>query len=67
MPMTLRLTPEQDELLERLAAAEGVSKNEAAVRAIVDSAARLDKDSQVREMARAAIQKYRPLLDRLAQ
>jgi uncharacterized protein (DUF1778 family) len=65
--MTLRLTPEQDELLERLAAAEGVSKNEAAVRAIVDSAARLDKDSQVREMARAAIQKYRPLLDRLAQ
>ncbi|WP_264667735.1 CopG family transcriptional regulator [Arthrobacter sp. VKM Ac-2550] len=65
--MTLRLTPEQDELLERLAVAEGVSKNEAAVRAIVDSAARLDKDSQVREMARAAIQKYRPLLDRLAQ
>jgi uncharacterized protein (DUF1778 family) len=67
MPMTLRLTPEQDELLERLAVAEGVSKNEAVVRAIVDSAARLDKDSQVREMARAAIQKYRPLLDRLAQ
>ncbi|EMY34206.1 hypothetical protein D477_010966 [Arthrobacter crystallopoietes BAB-32] len=65
--MTLRLTPEQDILLQRLAAAEGISKNEAAMRAIVEAAGRVEKDSQVRELAREAIRKYRPLLDRLAQ
>ncbi len=34
--MTLRLTEEQDAALAALAEAEGVSKNEAAVRAIVE-------------------------------
>lgn len=37
MSMTLRLTPEQDAALTRLARAWGTSKQQAAVRAIEDS------------------------------
>jgi len=40
MAMTLRLTEEQDRMLQELADAQGVSKQEAAVRAIEDSARR---------------------------
>ena len=40
MAMTLRLTEEQDRMLQELAAAQGVSKQEAAVRAIEESAKR---------------------------
>lgn len=67
MAMTLRLTDEQDRLLTELARAEGVSKQDAAVRAITDRAARLSKDAEVRHLAREAIRDYGPLLDRLAQ
>lgn len=65
--MTLRLTDEQDRLLTKLAEAEGISKQEAVVRAITDRASRLSKDAEVRRLARQAIQDYKPLLDRLAQ
>lgn len=65
--MTLRLTDEQDRILTDLARAEGVSKQDAAVRAITDRAARLSKDAEVRRLAREAIRDYGPLLDRLAQ
>jgi uncharacterized protein (DUF1778 family) len=67
MAMTLRLTDEQDRLLTKLAEAEGVSKQDAVVRAITDRASRLSKDAEVRRLARQAIQDYEPLLDRLAQ
>ena len=67
MAMTLRLTDEQDRILTELARAEGVSKQDAAVRAITDRAARLSKDAEVRRLAREAIRDYGPLLDRLAQ
>lgn len=39
MAMTLRLTEEQERALAMLAEAEGVSKHEAALRAIADAAA----------------------------
>jgi uncharacterized protein (DUF1778 family) len=67
MAMTLRLTDEQDRLLTELAAAEGISKQDAVVRAILDRSSRLAKDSEVRRLAREAIRDYGPLLDRLAQ
>jgi hypothetical protein len=65
--MTLRLTDEQDQMLTALAESEGVSKQEAAVRAIIEQSARVTKDAKVRQLARQAIQDYGPLLDRLAQ
>lgn len=65
--MTLRLTDEQDRVLTELAAAEGISKQDAVVRAILERSSRLAKDSEVRRLAREAIRDYGPLLDRLAQ
>jgi hypothetical protein len=67
MAMTLRLTDEQDRALTELAAAEGISKQDAVVRAILERSSRLAKDSEVRRLAREAIRDYGPLLDRLAQ
>jgi uncharacterized protein (DUF1778 family) len=66
MAMNLRLTEEQDQALRALAEAEGVSKQEAAVRAILDRAARVSRDREVRHYAREAIVEYASLLDRLA-
>ena len=67
MAMTLRLTDEQDALLSALADAAGISKQEAVVRAIIEQSARMTKDAQVRGLAREAMARYGPLLDRLAQ
>lgn len=53
--MTLRLTPEQDHALTLLAAAQGTSKQEAVVRAIVQAAARTLSDAAVHELARDII------------
>lgn len=52
MAMTLRLTEEQDRVLSMLAAAQGSSKHEAAVRAIVTAAARMLDDAEVAALAR---------------
>jgi uncharacterized protein (DUF1778 family) len=67
MAMTLRLNDEQDRLLSELAEAEGVSKQDAVIRAITERASRIAKDAEVRRLARHAIRDYGPLLDRLAQ
>ena len=67
MAMTLRLTDEQDRALELLAKADGVSKQEAAVRAITDAAARRVHDDRVRELSAAARERYADLLDRLGR
>ncbi|WP_137148174.1 CopG family transcriptional regulator [Mycolicibacterium sp. CR10] len=67
MAMTLRLTDDQDRALTLLAEADGVSKQEAACRAIVDAAARRTHDARVRELASRARSRYADLLDRLAQ
>lgn len=65
--MTLRLTDEQDAALTALANAQGISKNEAAARAIDESAARVTREDEVRRLTRETIERYGPLLDRLAQ
>ncbi len=67
MAMTLRLTEEQDRALELLAQADGVSKQEAAVRAITDAAARRVHDDRVRELSAVARERYSDLLDRLGR
>ncbi len=67
MSMTLRLNDEQDRVLTALAEAEGVSKNEAALRAILERAKQLNSETEVRRLTREAAAKYGPLLDRLGQ
>ena len=67
MSMTLRLTDEDDARLTKMAQAEGISKNEVAVRAIRDRADRFASNDEVRRLTREAIEQYGPLLDRLAQ
>lgn len=65
MAMTLRLTPEQDTALTLLAQARGVSKQEAATRAIVESAARTVRSAEVRDLARREVAEYRALENRV--
>lgn len=67
MALNLRITEAQDRALTELARSQGVSKNEAAVRAIEEAWARRHHEARVRDLARAAVERYGPLLDRLAQ
>jgi quercetin dioxygenase-like cupin family protein len=60
-------TDDQDRMLTLLAESEGISKQEAVIRAIAERSARIAKDAEVRRLAREAIRDYGPLLDRLAQ
>ncbi|MCG7240215.1 MULTISPECIES: CopG family transcriptional regulator [Corynebacterium] len=55
MAMTLRLTAEQDHALTLLASAQGTSKHEAVVRAVVAAAARTLADAHVQSTARALL------------
>jgi len=66
MAMTLRLTEEQERALDLLAATDGVSKHEAAVRAITAAAAQVRND-RVRALSKNGRERYASLLDRLAQ
>ncbi len=65
MAMTLRTTAEVDAALERLAAQQGISKHEAALRAILrdDAQTRLEDDA-MNAYERVSV-KYRDALDRL--
>lgn len=67
MAMTLRLTEDQDRALSLLAAAQGSSKHEAAVRAIVTAAARLVDDARVTELARDTVAEVRATEARIRQ
>lgn len=67
MAMTLRLEPEDEKALALLAEAEGVSKQEATVRAIREAAARRLREDKVRHLSTAARARYADLLDRLGQ
>ena len=67
MAMTLRLTDEQDHALTLLAEADGISKHEAACRAIVDAAARRTHEARVRELSAQGRSRYADLLDRLSR
>lgn len=65
--MTLRLSDEQDSALDALARADGVSKQEAAVRAITEAAARRVHEETVRELSLTARTRYADLLERLGR
>ncbi len=67
MAMTLRLTDAQERALALLAEFDGVSKQEATVRAITETAARRVHDGRVRELSDAARSRYAALLERLAR
>ncbi len=67
MAMTLRLTDAQERALALLAEAEGVSKQEATVRAIMDAASRQVRRERVGELSTAGRDRYAALLSRLAE
>ena len=67
MAMTLRLEPEDERALTLLAEAEGVSKQEATVRAIREAAARRVREDKVSRLSAAARSRYADLLDWLGQ
>ena len=67
MAMTLRLTPEDELLLAALAEAEGVSRHEATLRAIRDSAARHGHEAKVQELSVRARERYADVLGRLGR
>ena len=67
MAMTLRLTDEQERALALLAEAEGISKQEATVRAIMDAASRQVRRERVGELSTAGRERYAALLARLAE
>jgi hypothetical protein len=67
MALTLRLTEEQELALTELARRQGVSKNEAAARAIEAALERTVHEKQVQSLAQSAIRRYGTVLDRLAQ
>ena len=65
--MTLRLTPGDEQALALLAEADGVSKQEATVRAIHEAAARRLRRDKVADLSAAARTRYADVLDRLGQ
>ena len=67
MAMTLRLSPDDERLLADLAESEGVSKQEATLRAIREAAARRGHESRVRELSAQARETYAEVLDRLGR
>lgn len=67
MAMTLRLSDEDEHTLTLLAEAQGVSKQEATVRAIRDAAVRRVHEHQVRELSTRARSRYADVLERLGR
>jgi len=67
MAMTLRLTPDDEQALALLAQADGVSKQEATVRAIHEAASRRLRQDTIRTLSASARQRYADLLDRLGK
>lgn len=67
MAMTLRLTDDEAKILAELAREDGISRQEATVRAIREEAARRGHQQAVRELSGRARNRYADLLDRLAQ
>lgn len=67
MAMTLRLTPDDEQALARLAEAQGVSRQEATVRAIHEAEQRHVRTERVRELSARGRDRYADLLQRLGQ
>lgn len=65
--MTLRLSEDDERSLALLAEADGVSKQEATVRAIREAAARRSHTSRVADLSEQARTRYADLLDRLGK
>lgn len=63
--MTVRMTAEQDAMVTALAKRWGVSKNEAILRAVEESASEHDRAREVSEISREMIERWGPVLDRL--
>lgn len=67
MAMTLRLSPDDEQALNLLAETDGVSKQEATVRAIHEAASRRLRQDNLRTLSADARQRYADLLNRLGQ
>ena len=67
MAMTLRLTPDDEQALALLAKADGVSKQEATVRAIREAAARRVHREKLTALSASARDRYADLLERLGR
>lgn len=65
--MTLRLSDDDEKVLAALAHEDGISRQEATVRAIREAAARRGHERAVSELSAKARSRYENLLDRLAQ
>lgn len=67
MAMTLRLSPDDDRLLDELSRAEGLSKQETVARAIREAAERRAHRVDVRRLSEAGRERYADVLDRLGR
>lgn len=65
MAFTLRLSPAEDAALSLLASSLGVSKQEAARQAIVESAARRVHTAELQDLARRSVASYNALHGRV--
>lgn len=65
--MTLRLTEDDELALAALAEADGISRQEATIRAIHEVAARRGHERQVTEVSARARARYADVLDRLGR
>ena len=65
--MTLRLTREDERILAELAEVDGISRQEATVRAIREAAARRGHDRRVGEASARVRARYADVLDRLGR
>lgn len=67
MAMTLRLTEADERVLAGLAEADGISRQEATIRAIHEAARRRGHEHKVTEASERARARYADALDRLGQ
>lgn len=67
MAMTLRLNESDQELLDSLAAEQGISKHEAVVRAIRTSAVQLSHAQKVDSAIERGLERWAEVLDRLGR
>jgi hypothetical protein len=65
MAMTLRTDDELDQALTELAEAEGISKQEAIRRAVIEKRDRTSRRTRIDSIARDVIVEYAEALDRL--
>lgn len=67
MAMTLRLSSDDEQALARLAESEGVSKQEATIRAIHEAAARRGHENRVAGASARARARYADVIERLGK